>query len=435
MQATLFVYLCEKRLLMITPDEFPYITSIHVNDCYAYQDFDIPLFDYKPEKPFSHLILTGKNGSGKSTILRGLNNYFIGWRTDSLPFTQLADLSQHISWLRKNIQARKATHGLQDNIIRNWQNDLQKFEFLDIQTVIDSILFWRQNKDSSIYAYFPIRRESKVDDVEVPTPEVEFTGKLSSPDSTNFFTRKFVQYLVNQKVEQAFSQIDGQAVKVNWVNQFYDDLETVFRKVFEDDRVKIEFERKSYRILTELSDGRQINFNVLPAGQSALLYILMDLTLRVDLIRKQVQDKTYDPCGTVLIDEPEEHLHLELQEQVLPILTSLFPNVQFIVATHSPAVIASIKNITVFDVATKDVRDDEVVGRSYSELMMRHFGLNNEYSGIADDIFKKVKETLHKYKNNPPRMKAEIRQIVEENETYLSPSFMVELESLIIENE
>ena len=49
---------------MLTPEEFPYIKSIHVNTCYAYQNFDINLFDY-PDKPFSHLILTGKNGIGK----------------------------------------------------------------------------------------------------------------------------------------------------------------------------------------------------------------------------------------------------------------------------------------------------------------------------------------------------------------------------------
>jgi ABC-type cobalamin/Fe3+-siderophores transport system ATPase subunit len=57
---------------MLTLEDFPYITAIHVNDCYAYQNFDITLND---DKPFSHLVLTGKNGSGKSTILRGIN----GW--------------------------------------------------------------------------------------------------------------------------------------------------------------------------------------------------------------------------------------------------------------------------------------------------------------------------------------------------------------------
>ncbi|TAE21766.1 MAG: AAA family ATPase [Cytophagales bacterium] len=417
---------------MITPEEFPYITSIHVNDCYAYQNFDIPLFDYKPEKPFSHLILTGKNGSGKSTILRGLDNYFGGWRSDSLPMTGQSNVAQHLAQLDKIIKTRTTTHGPQEKEVLNFKRELERFERVIPNTLIESIPFWRRNKDSSVYAYFPIRRESKVDDVEVPTPETDFTKKLNSPDSTSFFTRKFVQYLVNQKVEQAFSQIDGQASRVDWVNQFYADLETVFLKVFEDDRVKIEFERKSYRIFIELSDGRQINFNVLPAGQSALLYILMDLTVRVDLIRKQVQDNTYDPCGTVLIDEPEEHLHLELQEQVLPILTKLFPNIQFIVATHSPAVIASVKNVTVFDIPSQQRRNDEVVGRSYSELMTGHLGLKNEYSSITDEIFKEIQQVINQTRDNPKARKQGIASIIQKNGSYISPTFMVELESMIL---
>ena len=112
----------------------------------------------------------------------------------------------------------------------------------------------------------------------------------------------------------------------------------------------------------------------------------------------------YNPCGIVLIDEPETHLHLELQEQVLPLLTSRFPNIQFIVATHSPAVIASIKNATIFDLTTKEIRvSEDVVGRSYSELMVSHFGINNEYSTIADDIFKKVRDALRNYKDQPEK--------------------------------
>ena len=45
---------------------FPYIKQIKVNDCYAYQNFSIP---HEPLDTYRHIILTGKNGSGKTTIL------------------------------------------------------------------------------------------------------------------------------------------------------------------------------------------------------------------------------------------------------------------------------------------------------------------------------------------------------------------------------
>ena len=43
-----------------------------------------------------------------------------------------------------------------------------------------------------------------------------------------------------------------------------------------------------------------------------------------------------DIQGIVLIDEVDKHLHIKLQREVLPNLFSLFPNIQFIVSSHSP---------------------------------------------------------------------------------------------------
>jgi hypothetical protein len=47
------------------------------------------------------------------------------------------------------------------------------------------------------------------------------------------------------------------------------------------------------------------------------------------------------PSFTVCFDEPENHLHPELQRHFLPRLLAAFPNVQFIIATHSPLVCSS----------------------------------------------------------------------------------------------
>lgn len=49
-----------------------------------------------------------------------------------------------------------------------------------------------------------------------------------------------------------------------------------------------------------------------------------------------------------LIDEPENHLHPELQKNFLGNLIKAFPNVQFIVATHNPFMITSQKDSNVY---------------------------------------------------------------------------------------
>ena len=58
-----------------------------------------------------------------------------------------------------------------------------------------------------------------------------------------------------------------------------------------------------------------------------------------------------DATFTVLMDEPENHLHPRLQRSVLPGLLSAFPQAQFIIATHNPFVVTSVRdsNVIVLD--------------------------------------------------------------------------------------
>ena len=57
----------------------------------------------------------------------------------------------------------------------------------------------------------------------------------------------------------------------------------------------------------------------------------------------------------VTIDEPENHLHPAMQRGVLPALMKAFPNVQFIVATHSPFIVTSAPDAAVYALRYEDV--------------------------------------------------------------------------------
>ena len=70
---------------------------------------------------------------------------------------------------------------------------------------------------------------------------------------------------------------------------------------------------------------------------------------------------------TVLIDEPENHLHPSLQRALLPGLVKAFPQAQFIAATHNPFVVTSVSDshVVVLDfvdgrVESTQLKDEEV---------------------------------------------------------------------------
>jgi hypothetical protein len=69
---------------------------------------------------------------------------------------------------------------------------------------------------------------------------------------------------------------------------------------------------------------------------------LMTLGLATEIIRAFEITRGYSPqtlseiAGIVLVDEIDLHLHVSFQHEVLPVILSKFPGVQFLVTTHSP---------------------------------------------------------------------------------------------------
>ena len=408
---------------MILPEDFPYITSIYVNDCYTYQNFNIDLIKHQP---FSHLILTGKNGSGKSTILKNLN----------LHLTKAIVEGKNAIIEAKNLRGLLNNDKLRNSnltSVPNWEKSVVEFEKITPFYRVDIVPLLFQSRKEIIFTYLSTQRSSNVKDVKVPTRQDEFKQQLDQnyAQSSSYFINYFMQFLINKKVAQAFAQLENNQEGINGINIFFEQLESCFRKIFEDEKLKLVFNKDALKITFILGDGRELSFNNLSDGISALLSIVMDLFVRVELIREDVDDLTFNPCGIVLIDEPETHLHYSLQYNVLPILTTLFPNVQFIVASHSAAIVSSIKNVTIFDLVSKEILSDDAIGKSFSELMVSHFGLDNEFSDFTDDLFDKVNTVLKENKNNIPLRDQQLKAILKENERYISPTMRFELEAKI----
>ncbi len=94
--------------------------------------------------------------------------------------------------------------------------------------------------------------------------------------------------------------------------------------------------------------------NQLSDGFSSVLQLVSELLLRMEAVTAG----SYEVSGIVLIDEIETHLHIKLQKAILPFLTDFFPNIQFIVTTHSPFVLTSLNDAVVFDLESKSRREN-----------------------------------------------------------------------------
>jgi hypothetical protein len=85
---------------------------------------------------------------------------------------------------------------------------------------------------------------------------------------------------------------------------------------------------------------------------ASLINIYSELAMRSVLLNGAV-DLELPPI--VLIDELEAHLDVAMQKRIFSMLTQVFPNAQFFIATNSPFIITALENCTVFDVGMKKI--------------------------------------------------------------------------------
>ena len=91
----------------------------------------------------------------------------------------------------------------------------------------------------------------------------------------------------------------------------------------------------------------------LSTGYRAVLSMIIELAYRAVVLNPDMPEDLQGIRGSVLIDEIDAHLHPEWQWRILEALKLTFPHVQFIVATHSPMIIAAAKNANVTKQTTK----------------------------------------------------------------------------------
>jgi energy-coupling factor transporter ATP-binding protein EcfA2 len=97
----------------------------------------------------------------------------------------------------------------------------------------------------------------------------------------------------------------------------------------------------------ETIDGK-VDFDELSLGNQIVLTMAVDIVVRLVGFGLTPDESPFVRAAVILIDEIDLHLHPTWQQRILSDLSSLFPNVQFIVTTHSPLVLQSVEKVNLF---------------------------------------------------------------------------------------
>lgn len=315
----------------------PYLKSIKVIKVRGLADFCIRLEDTtRPAGAPVHLMLTGRNGVGKTSLLMEIFEALCqGEHRDALELDREAEVM-------------------------------------------------RAQEGRPIIALYTAHRKPEFQQPTAPSRmHFEPVGGVSHGSRS----REFINFLLNLKVQRSLSRDEGNEELVRKIDAWFARFTEVLSHVFNDPELRLEFAPRNYHF-SIVSKGQVSPLTNLADGYAALLDIVADLILKMQ--REDSIVAAFDYPGIVLIDEVETHLHLELQRMVMPVLTSVFPKIQFIITTHSPFVLSSIGNSVVYDLERR-VALDNADDYPYDSLAEGFFRVPGQ-SGYISSRYEKFKK-------------------------------------------
>lgn len=287
-------------------------------------------------------VIAGANGVGKTLLLRCLTHSFTFYNGAELRFGKDAAIHTQL-----HIGDKKYIVGADK--ISSKDQDYREFGYNSTSLVRESVPEGYQGKSmgQEAFFYYPLyaigayrsinyvaisgtKREAGIKD-----RRVEYTRGnplyLSSSSVPNV-----KQWLINRYfvIEKEWAKLESE----NWT-YMVDKLKTISPAGESFFFSRIERDLEPVFSL----NGRECYFEELPSGYKSVLSIVFSIIDWIEGVFSDEDALIERAHGTVLIDEIDAHLHPSWQMIILDILQSFFPNLQFIITTHSPYVIMSAK--------------------------------------------------------------------------------------------
>lgn len=361
-----------------------FVTNIKIENVRHLKNINISLHNNEAK----HLIFTGKNGSGKTSVLEALSNYLNAVATSDRLIKAQQFLQQHKTELKKLQQQKVESAQVieEENAVIRYTNELNQIKSgicVEFNEPVDALRYHFE-KGQFVLAYYKAERIFKAD-----IPQHVEKVNLKEKYLINEEPRKlFIKYLLDLKVTEALAKSNGNISKSESIKKWFIQFVNLLRKIFDDKSLELIFEEDTFKFFIKEKNRELFDFNKLSSGFAAVLDIVLDIIMRMDKATNKSFD--FNVPGIVIIDEIETHLHLELQKSILELLTSIFPNIQFIVSTHSPFILNSLENVVIYDLE--------------NNITVKNGLSNVPYNGIVEGYFKadlmsnKLKEKYETYK-------------------------------------
>lgn len=168
-------------------------------------------------------------------------------------------------------------------------------------------------------------------------------------DRTVFETRiQRVENLLISQGNDTYSSMPPLSVFFGYHGQatnIYDAAFAVFKSILRlSSAARLGIGQRIRRTMSIMENESPLVSNIfhLSSGETALITLFLSILRDFDLCDRQFQN-TQDIRGVVVVDEIDLHLHAVQQYEILPALIATFPNVQFVLTSHSPLFVLGLR--------------------------------------------------------------------------------------------
>ena len=291
-----------------------------------------PFKDLRLRLNSSWNVLLSDNGFGKSTILRAIALALCG---DDQRASYAATSLLRAGTTEGSIELRAGKSHYRTSLVRD-ENNRVRVEPDAITPVQAGAWLALGFPPLRGVSYSRIGGPSKEDEGP-PNPVVEDLLPLVDPSGVDSRLDDLRQWIVNSSFSAG---LDKGSSRPDLLDSFFE----IVKRLTPGSAFKFRgIDQDTWDTMVETEDGKlTIPIQHLSQGITALLTWVGTLLERL----YEVYGKSQHPeseKALVLLDEIDAHLHPAWQQQVIPLLRDVFPNLQMLATTHSPLIVSNLQ--------------------------------------------------------------------------------------------